>query len=463
MTKTFTKPRRAAAAACLLALLMLAPAAQAQSTASSARENLSAVEAAAKRIDAGARLVAITSSMISPEFGFSDSWLYLFMTEGSDQPILVIRQGSNIAAAPAAFGSSVFLRSVLTPDFDIDPLPTDWIDSGDAIDAAERNGGMAFRSGNSGTEVSALLVRLPDALLPAGSGDGMAHAYWIVSYASAARGDYRLFVVDARTGNAIGLAPTTAKQNMAASMQSAVNFAADAMLVQVSTVLPDVNMQGMSALWSYTYYSPSQQLFRRFIVTNGIVVTSGAPDENPPKQPLPANWLDSREAIMAAEASMMNLRSDSVGTFVQAELRRGLFPSDGQRAVWAFTYAPVSGGMTHMVYIDAQTGSAVTVGTESRDETVPEAFVLDQNYPNPFNPETVISYELAAAGRVRLAVYDAVGREVRVLVNEQRTAGRYQVRWDGLNGMGAQAPSGMYFYRITSGGKSQTRTMALVR
>jgi hypothetical protein len=75
---------------------------------------------------------------------------------------------------------------------------------------------------------------------------------------------------------------------------------------------------------------------------------------------------------------------------------------------------------------------------------VPPSFTLEQNYPNPFNPTTVISYQLPVVSSVRLAVYDLLGREVAVLVNERKAPGSYEVKFDG-----AGLASGVYFYRLS--------------
>lgn len=73
----------------------------------------------------------------------------------------------------------------------------------------------------------------------------------------------------------------------------------------------------------------------------------------------------------------------------------------------------------------------------------PERFELLQNYPNPFNPSTVISYQVAAAGEVRLILYDLLGREVRVLVQEKKSPGTYTLKLDA-----AGLASGVYLYRM---------------
>ena len=88
----------------------------------------------------------------------------------------------------------------------------------------------------------------------------------------------------------------------------------------------------------------------------------------------------------------------------------------------------------------------------------PEAFALFQNFPNPFNPKTVVSSWLLVASEVRLGVYDMLGRQVAVLVNERREAGRYRDTFDGSG-----LASGMYIYRLRVGAFDESRTMLLLR
>jgi photosystem II stability/assembly factor-like uncharacterized protein len=88
----------------------------------------------------------------------------------------------------------------------------------------------------------------------------------------------------------------------------------------------------------------------------------------------------------------------------------------------------------------------------------PHEFVLDQNYPNPFNPSTTIKYELPKSSEVRLSVYDLLGREVSVLVNEKREAGVHEVKCDGAN-----LASGVYFYRLQAGDFVQSKKLIIVK
>ncbi len=89
---------------------------------------------------------------------------------------------------------------------------------------------------------------------------------------------------------------------------------------------------------------------------------------------------------------------------------------------------------------------------------IPVAFSLSQNYPNPFNPGTTIKFELPVASQVDLTVYDILGRKVKVLVDERKDAGAYEVKFDAL-----EMASGVYFYRMQAGHFVQTRKLLLLR
>jgi hypothetical protein len=91
------------------------------------------------------------------------------------------------------------------------------------------------------------------------------------------------------------------------------------------------------------------------------------------------------------------------------------------------------------------------------------ALVLGQATPNPFNPQTTIRFELPAAGRAKLAVYDLAGHLVRTLVDGDQPAGAGEVAWNGCDASGRGLPSGTYFARLEAGGDSRTTRMSLVR
>ena len=104
------------------------------------------------------------------------------------------------------------------------------------------------------------------------------------------------------------------------------------------------------------------------------------------------------------------------------------------------------------------TGVGPVVGASEPAIGMAGTVALVQNYPNPFNSSTNIRYELPGSSMVRLSVYDLLGREVSVLVNERKDAGVHDVKFH-ENGLS----SGVYFYGLTAGSLTQTRRLVLVR
>jgi hypothetical protein len=98
------------------------------------------------------------------------------------------------------------------------------------------------------------------------------------------------------------------------------------------------------------------------------------------------------------------------------------------------------------------------VGVIPASTEIPASYSLSQNYPNPFNPVTKIKYDLPSAGEVKLVIFDALGREIETLVNENQSAGTYEATFDG-----SLYPSGIYFYRLTADAFSGTRKMLMIK
>jgi len=97
------------------------------------------------------------------------------------------------------------------------------------------------------------------------------------------------------------------------------------------------------------------------------------------------------------------------------------------------------------------------------DKGIPAAYQLFQNFPNPFNPSTTIEFTLPERSFVKLVVFNTLGQEVAVLVNEERGAGTHQIVWNA-----GEFPSGIYFYRLdarstTFGSLTSEKKMLLVK
>jgi hypothetical protein len=107
---------------------------------------------------------------------------------------------------------------------------------------------------------------------------------------------------------------------------------------------------------------------------------------------------------------------------------------------------------------DIRIQSFLTTTVRNEVAGLPEAYQLAQNYPNPFNPRTGVRFQVLGVSDVKITVFDLLGREVAVLVNERKQPGTYEVMFEG----GALA-SGVYLYKFTAGAFMQTRKMILVK
>lgn len=95
---------------------------------------------------------------------------------------------------------------------------------------------------------------------------------------------------------------------------------------------------------------------------------------------------------------------------------------------------------------------------DAEPPATPEAVTLKQNYPNPFNAQTILSYSLPEQTHVRLTVYDLLGRQVSLLIDQNQPAGTHRISWDA-----SALPSGLYIYHLEAGNVTQTRSMMLVK
>lgn len=108
----------------------------------------------------------------------------------------------------------------------------------------------------------------------------------------------------------------------------------------------------------------------------------------------------------------------------------------------------------------------ISFGTTDVNEVVellPSQFSLEQNYPNPFNPSTIISYNLPKSSNVQIKIFDALGREIRSLINEEKVAGKYNIAWDSRDNYGQKVSSGIYFYSIVAGDFVESKKMVLMK
>ncbi len=133
---------------------------------------------------------------------------------------------------------------------------------------------------------------------------------------------------------------------------------------------------------------------------------------------------------------------------------------------YSFTDDNVSAGTDYTYRLsEVSTNGAVNViGTTSVETSaIPATTQLFAAYPNPFNPSTNIKYQLAQDSYVTLAVYDVLGRQIKMLANQQQAAGEYSVQWDGSTDTGLSAPSGTYLVRMQMQGFNQIQKVQLLK
>jgi len=152
--------------------------------------------------------------------------------------------------------------------------------------------------------------------------------------------------------------------------------------------------------------------------------------------------------------------------FMKTSLTLGVSESSAQLALWAGYFpagsvelagnnaAGASGAKCMYIVLLQEPAFATLLSSgeleslQQKSRELPARMALHANYPNPFNSRTTIRYELPVDQSVRLAVYDLLGRQVRVLFSGQAAAGVYALVWDGMDERGTPVAAGLYFYRL---------------
>jgi hypothetical protein len=169
------------------------------------------------------------------------------------------------------------------------------------------------------------------------------------------------------------------------------------------------------------------------------------------------NFVDSDVALLAAENAggrVFRQTHPNYNIFATVFKVPG-FP-DTTRPYWTIIYRDSSA--TQMFIIDGITGQIVPIGITNISTEVPDDYCLYQNYPNPFNPSTKIKFDVPKSSFVKLTVFDMLGREVEVLVNEKIQPGSYEYYWNA-----SKYTSGVYFYRLQTDDFVQVRKMLLIK
>ncbi len=129
----------------------------------------------------------------------------------------------------------------------------------------------------------------------------------------------------------------------------------------------------------------------------------------------------------------------------------------GNTSYWEFP------GTIDEVLIHNRLESSDITTTVEENNLAPKEFKLSQNFPNPFNPTTTINYSLPKKEYVVIKIYNITGGEVKTLLKQEQSPGRYSIIWNGKDNQGKFLSSGLYFYQINAGKFEKTLKMSLVK
>ena len=131
---------------------------------------------------------------------------------------------------------------------------------------------------------------------------------------------------------------------------------------------------------------------------------------------------------------------------------------------WKVEAVDLSGSITESnTFYKFTTSDIATAVWYPNHGLIPQEFTLLQNYPNPFNPETTIEYMVPERERIVIKIYNLMGKEVRILVDEQNQPGHYRIIWDGRDEQGEKVASGVFIYRMRAGQFVSMKKLVLMR
>ncbi len=184
-------------------------------------------------------------------------------------------------------------------------------------------------------------------------------------------------------------------------------------------------------------------------------------------------FYDRRRSAGASDATDVYLATSTDGgaTFTNVEISDSSFTPTAGVFFGDYTDIDAYAGIVRPIWMRMDNGDLTVwtaiVGAPTAVADAPararERVTLEAPVPNPFNPSTTVSFRLAEAADVELAVYDVRGARVRTLLRAHAPAGRSAVRWDGRDDAGRAVASGVYFARLRAGADTRTRRMVLLK
>jgi hypothetical protein len=177
--------------------------------------------------------------------------------------------------------------------------------------------------------------------------------------------------------------------------------------------------------------------------------------------------------IIFQRASMMRADVKSVGKEVSVILwnvnNSPIDPGDDAIFRLPIQLTAANVDSIHVLVSSGVNNDVVLLNSKQEDirNSIPRNWMLYQNYPNPFNPTTTIEFDVpeiaGSIPRAAVQIFNILGQHVRTIERGIHDAGRYSVRWDGMNENGTRVASGVYFYRLLAGEYASTKKMVMMK
>ncbi|MDZ7391468.1 MAG: T9SS type A sorting domain-containing protein [candidate division KSB1 bacterium] len=374
-------------------------------------------------------------------------------------------------------------------------LPQYWIDSKQAVEAARAAGGEEFLGHVSGGRISAELLWLdplsplepvtelvltpapapPEELLarwalevaPRAPLAAELGAAWRVLFAGNDSREFLVVLVDPATGNVMHRFPSgprTALEALAPAQTRAQNWGPRTGLAAVLSWSEDVDSSGACAAWAYVFSRPGPDSGLVLVSADGMVVAELQVFASPSVAHLPLPWMDSREALRAAEhAGGRSFRERYPGATCTAVLGRGWLAALPGRAAWVVTYTAPGQSESLEIVLDAANGELLLDVPRQSQVPMPTSCALYPAFPNPCSAEASIRFALPAPAPVLVQVYDLSGRLVWSWRHHGLAAGEHSVRWPARSPSGSPLPSGLYLVRLQAGSQEGWQKVLLCR
>lgn len=167
-----------------------------------------------------------------------------------------------------------------------------------------------------------------------------------------------------------------------------------------------------------------------------------------------------RNAMSKYSSFDTNLVAGANGSVLGINVGKASFTNvgDASTSFYAVGFGTTEAEMYAAIDSAAAKYPKISTSVRSTEHGTPNGFALEQNYPNPFNPSTSIGFSVGSSSFVSMKLYDALGREVRSLVNQKLDAGTYSVSLNANN-----LSSGVYYYTLQAGSFSSTKKLLLTK